>query len=150
MRQLVFFVGVLVILTTTSQIILKERTQIGTMKAIGLSNHEIYAHYIALTLSIVGIGIVIGAVCVVDEEGGVVGQYDKGVTSYLREIRPDPRGPPLTDRIMLPDSLEPGRYEVRVGMWIPSQRKRSEVISASLPHTRRYVVIDAFDVTDPR
>ena len=87
---------------------------------------------------------------VVDEEGGVVGQYDKGVTSYLREIRPDPRDPPLTDRITLPDSLEPGRYEVRVGMWIPSQRKRSEVISASLPHTRRYVVIDAFDVTDPR
>lgn len=57
-----FFVAILVILTTTSQIILKERTQIGTMKAIGLSNHEIYAHYIALTLSIVGIGTLIGEV----------------------------------------------------------------------------------------
>jgi hypothetical protein len=57
-----FFVAILVILTTTSQIIFKERTQIGTMKAIGLSNHEIYAHYIALTLSIVGIGIVIGEI----------------------------------------------------------------------------------------
>jgi putative ABC transport system permease protein len=30
-----FFVALLVILTTISQIILKERTQIGTMKALG-------------------------------------------------------------------------------------------------------------------
>jgi len=57
-----FFVAVLVILTTTSQIILKERTQIGTMKALGLSNREIYAHYINLTLSIVGIGTLIGEI----------------------------------------------------------------------------------------
>jgi len=57
-----FFVAILVILTTTSQIILKERTQIGTMKALGLSDHEIYAHYIALTLSIVGIGTLIGEI----------------------------------------------------------------------------------------
>ena len=57
-----FFVAVLVILTTISQIILKERTQIGTMKALGLSNHEIYAHYIGLTLAVVGIGILIGEI----------------------------------------------------------------------------------------
>jgi ABC-type antimicrobial peptide transport system permease subunit len=57
-----FFVAILVILTTISQIILKERTQIGTMKALGLSNHEIYAHYIGLTLAVVGIGILIGEV----------------------------------------------------------------------------------------
>ena len=35
-----FLVAVLVILTTTSQIILKERMQIGTMKALGLKNSE--------------------------------------------------------------------------------------------------------------
>lgn len=57
-----FFVAILVILTTISQIILKERTQIGTMKALGLSNQEIYAHYLGLTMAVVGIGIVIGEV----------------------------------------------------------------------------------------
>jgi ABC-type antimicrobial peptide transport system permease subunit len=57
-----FFVALLVILTTISQIILKERTQIGTMKALGLSNREIYAHYIGLTLSVVSIGILIGEI----------------------------------------------------------------------------------------
>jgi ABC-type antimicrobial peptide transport system permease subunit len=57
-----FFVALLVILTTISQIILKERTQIGTMKALGLSSHEIYAHYIGLTLSVVSLGIIIGEV----------------------------------------------------------------------------------------
>jgi putative ABC transport system permease protein len=57
-----FFVAILVILTTTSQIILKERTQIGTLKALGLSNKEIYAHYIMLTSAVVGIGILLGEV----------------------------------------------------------------------------------------
>lgn len=57
-----FFVAVLVILTTISQIILKERTQIGTLKALGLSNHEIYAHYIGLTMSVVSLGILIGEI----------------------------------------------------------------------------------------
>jgi putative ABC transport system permease protein len=32
-----FLVGVLVILTTLSQMILKDRTQIGTLKALGVS-----------------------------------------------------------------------------------------------------------------
>lgn len=57
-----FFVGVLVILTTTSQIILKERTQIGTMKAIGLSKEQIYAHYLLLTDTVVAIGILLGEI----------------------------------------------------------------------------------------
>jgi hypothetical protein len=84
---------------------------------------------------------------VVNENGMMVAQYDQGLSSYLREIRPDPRGPPLMDRIALPDSIPPGRYEVRVGVWIPSQRNRSDVTSASLPHTRRFVVIDTIDVS---
>jgi putative ABC transport system permease protein len=57
-----FFVGVLVILTTTSQIILKERTQIGTMKAIGLSKGQIYGHYLLLTDSVVALGILLGEI----------------------------------------------------------------------------------------
>ncbi len=55
-----FLVAVLVILTTLSQIILKERTQIGTMKALGLSKGEIYCHYLLLTFVLVLIGSVIG------------------------------------------------------------------------------------------
>lgn len=57
-----FFVGVLVILTTTSQIIIKERLQIGTMKAIGLSKKQIYGHYLLLTDTVVAIGILIGEI----------------------------------------------------------------------------------------
>jgi putative ABC transport system permease protein len=57
-----FFVAVLVILTTLSQIILKERLQIGTMKALGLTSHEIYLHYISLAMSVVGIGTLIGEI----------------------------------------------------------------------------------------
>jgi ABC-type antimicrobial peptide transport system permease subunit len=57
-----FFVAVLVILTTISQVILKERTQIGTMKALGISNGAIMAHYMSLTGTIVGIGIVLGEI----------------------------------------------------------------------------------------
>lgn len=57
-----FAVAILVILTTTSQIILKERTQIGTLKALGLSQAQIYGHYIGLTLAVVGIGTLIGEI----------------------------------------------------------------------------------------
>jgi ABC-type antimicrobial peptide transport system permease subunit len=57
-----FAVALLVILTTISQIILKERTQIGTMKALGLTKHQIYYHYISLTLTLVSIGTIIGCI----------------------------------------------------------------------------------------
>lgn len=57
-----FFTALLVILTTISQIIIKERTQIGTMKALGLTKGEIYWHYISLSLLLVGIGIAIGCI----------------------------------------------------------------------------------------
>jgi putative ABC transport system permease protein len=57
-----FFVAILVILTTTSQIVLKERTQIGTLKALGLSRGQIYFYYIIMTLSLVGIGTFLGEI----------------------------------------------------------------------------------------
>ena len=57
-----FFVAVLVILTTTSQIILKERMQIGTMKALGLKKGEIMSLYVSITLALVGIGTLIGEI----------------------------------------------------------------------------------------
>jgi putative ABC transport system permease protein len=57
---LFFFVAVLVILTTLSQIILKERTQIGTMKALGLRKREIIFHYMSLAIVLCLIGIAVG------------------------------------------------------------------------------------------
>ena len=55
-----FFVALLVILTTISQIIIKERTQIGTMKALGLSNREIYWHYLSMVFSLSTLSSIIG------------------------------------------------------------------------------------------
>lgn len=57
-----FLVAVLVILTTLSQIILKERIQIGTMKALGLRKREIISHYLSLDMTVVSIGIVLGCI----------------------------------------------------------------------------------------
>ncbi len=57
-----FAVAILVILTTLSQRILQERSQIGTMKAIGLKKSQIYWHYIRLTSMLVGLGTLIGEI----------------------------------------------------------------------------------------
>lgn len=57
-----FAVAILVILTTLSQMVLKERTQIGTMKAIGLTKKDIYWHYILMTLILVGAGTLLGEI----------------------------------------------------------------------------------------
>ncbi len=57
-----FAVAILVILTTLSQRVLQERSQIGTMKALGLKKSQIYYHYIRLTCFLVGIGTLIGEV----------------------------------------------------------------------------------------
>lgn len=60
---LVFFlVAFLVILTTLTQMVLKERGQIGTMKALGLTKNQIYNHYIRITWMLVGIGSIIGII----------------------------------------------------------------------------------------
>lgn len=57
-----FAVAILVILTTLSQRVLQERSQIGTMKAIGIKKSQIYLHYILLTSLLVGLGIIIGEI----------------------------------------------------------------------------------------
>ncbi len=55
-----FIVAFLVIISTSLQIVLRERTQIGTLKALGFSNFKIYTHYIGRTILICFIGIIIG------------------------------------------------------------------------------------------
>ena len=57
-----FAVAILVILTTLSQRVLQERSQIGTMKALGLKKSQIYWHYIRLTSMLVGLGTIIGEI----------------------------------------------------------------------------------------
>ena len=53
-------VAVLIVITTISQLIIKERQQIGTFKALGLSKFEILSHYLMTTLSISLFGIIFG------------------------------------------------------------------------------------------
>ncbi len=55
-----FFVAILVILTTMSQLIVKERMEIGTLKALGVKNSRILLSYMWLMFALVGIGLVIG------------------------------------------------------------------------------------------
>lgn len=57
-----FLVAILVVVTTFSQIILKERTQIGTLKAIGVPKGRIIVHYLLITTIIISIGAIIGCV----------------------------------------------------------------------------------------
>ncbi len=57
-----FAVAILVILTTMSQLILKERVQIGTLKALGFSSSMVRRYYSAITLGVTGIGILIGEI----------------------------------------------------------------------------------------
>jgi len=55
-----FLVSVLVIMTTLSQIILRNRQQIGIMKAIGVTRSRIYFHYISFGVVVCLIGGLLG------------------------------------------------------------------------------------------
>lgn len=57
-----FVVAILVVLTTITQIILKERQQIGTMKALGIPNYRIVTHYMFLTILVCAIGAILGII----------------------------------------------------------------------------------------
>ncbi len=61
-------VSILVIMTTISPLILRERTNIGTMKALGISNYKIMFHYASfgVILCLVGgiIGVIVGPLIV--------------------------------------------------------------------------------------
>lgn len=55
------FVSILVILTTISQLILRERTNIGTLKALGYKDKSIALHYSSVSIIVSVIGAIIGA-----------------------------------------------------------------------------------------
>lgn len=57
-----FFVAVLVILVTTSRMILRERSQIGVLKALGVKRNGIILFYVGLVCSLVLMGILIGEI----------------------------------------------------------------------------------------
>lgn len=57
-----FFVAVLVILVTTSRMILRERSQIGVLKALGVTRNGIILFYVGLVCSLVFMGILVGEI----------------------------------------------------------------------------------------
>lgn len=57
-----FLVAILVVLTTISQLILKERTQIGTLKSLGLTRHGVLLYYLSMMLVITLIGVILGCI----------------------------------------------------------------------------------------
>ncbi len=57
-----FLVSVLVIMSTISRLILRERITIGTMKALGISNGRIIFHYAFMSAAITFFGCVAGAI----------------------------------------------------------------------------------------
>lgn len=57
-----FLVAVLVILTTLSQLVVKDRKNIGTLKAIGVSKSQIMSQYLFTTGTLVLLGIIIGLI----------------------------------------------------------------------------------------
>lgn len=61
---LIFFaVAILVVLTTITQMMLKQRLQIGTMKALGISKTKILVYYVSFMTVIGIIGVILGAIC---------------------------------------------------------------------------------------
>lgn len=85
---------------------------------------------------------------VVDAEGALVAQQDKGLWYHLKRAGPDHREPARREVLTLPVELAPGRYEIRTGVWIPSQRKRLRLVSSVLPdqQAERYLVLARFEV----
>ncbi|MEG0977952.1 MAG: FtsX-like permease family protein [Bacilli bacterium] len=55
-------VAILIVITTITQLILKDRTQIGVMKALGYSNFEIYFGYLLISIILGLIGTLIGVI----------------------------------------------------------------------------------------
>ncbi len=85
---------------------------------------------------------------VVAADGSVVAQHDRGLWYHLERAGPDRREPARRELIHLPDDMAPGRYEIRMGVWIPAQRKRLKVeSSAGVPSASlRHVVMGSIDV----
>ncbi len=55
-----FLVSVLIILTTLSQLILKEKQNIGTFKALGVKKKDLYLHYVLYGIVLTALGGVLG------------------------------------------------------------------------------------------
>ena len=55
-------IAILTIITTMGRIINNQRTQIGTMKAIGIKRHKIIIHYIMFSLVVSAVGCIVGVI----------------------------------------------------------------------------------------
>lgn len=55
-------IAILTIITTMGRIINNQRTQIGTMKALGIKRHKIIIHYIMFSLVVSAVGCIVGVI----------------------------------------------------------------------------------------
>ncbi len=55
-----FAVALLIVLTTTGQLLIRNRTQIGTFKAMGISKKEIYLYFLSFVLLVTFLGTLFG------------------------------------------------------------------------------------------
>lgn len=55
-------IAILMIITTMGRIINNQRTQIGTMKALGIKRHKIIIHYIMFSLVVSAVGCIVGVI----------------------------------------------------------------------------------------
>ncbi len=57
-----FAVALLIVLTTTGQLVIKSRIAIGTMKAIGIPKRAIYGYFLSIVLGIIFLAILLGEI----------------------------------------------------------------------------------------
>jgi len=78
----------------------------------------------------------------VDGDGNLVAQLDRGLWHYARKYYHDVREPASWEIISIPEELPSGAYDVRIGVWIPDQRTQIQVKRGSLPFNKRFAVLE--------
>ncbi len=85
----------------------------------------------------------------VNHEGETLHGGESMQSWHMRNQLPNQLIPPFST-IELPDNMAPGRYDVKVGIWIPAQRRPIRIRAAeALPYDRRGVFLTTIDVTAP-
>ncbi|MDY0150257.1 MAG: glycosyltransferase family 39 protein [Kiritimatiellia bacterium] len=84
-------------------------------------------------------------------EGGneIAFQGDQRLIDLLRTSRPDEATlAPAYHDIQVPPTTTPGRYVIKTGVWIPTQRKPLQIIEADTPHEQNGIVLTPIDVVN--
>lgn len=85
----------------------------------------------------------------VNHEGETLHGRESMQSWHMRNQLSNQLIPPFST-IELPDTMAPGQYDVKVGIWIPAQRRPVRIrASEELPYDRRGVFLTTIDVTAP-